>query len=215
MAQDVYTFGINFPFQDSIAGTYFGLTYQSKDEIRASLLHLLLTQKGTRYYDPDFGTEIYKYIFDPMDGETFENIREEVDTQVKKYIPNLDVTDIKVEPYTPEETDNQDKIKTIDFFNPKELVKDNIIRRRIATQPLDEVTPTEIPGFIISPFSGESFYNYVGQQFEDTDADNDESYTDIFKTPGPNTLDYTAKLTIVYTDINSPFGSKEFIIINI
>jgi phage baseplate assembly protein W len=215
MAQDVYTFGINFPFQDSIAGTYFGLTYQSKDEIRASLLHLLLTQKGTRYYDPDFGTEIYKYIFDPMDGETFENIREEVDTQVKKYIPNLDVTDIKVEPYTPEETDNQDKIKTIDFFNPKELVKDNIIRRRIATQPLDEVTPTEIPGFIISPFSGESFYNYVGQQFEDTDADNDESYTDIFKTPGPNTLDYTAKLTIVYTDNNSPFGSKEFIIINI
>ena len=114
-----------------------------------------------------------------------------------------------------EETDNQDKIKTIDFFNPKELVKDNIIRRRIATQPLDEVTPTEIPGFIISPFSGESFYNYVGQQFEDTDADNDESYTDIFKTPGPNTLDYTAKLTIVYTDNNSPFGSKEFIIINI
>ena len=215
MSQDVYTFGINFPFQDSIAGTYFGLTYQSKDEIRASLLHLLLTQKGTRYYDPDFGTEIYKYIFDPMDGETFENIREEVDTQVKKYIPNLDVTDIKVEPYTPEETDNQDKIKTIDFFNPKELVKDNIIRRRIATQPSDEVTPTEIPGFIISPFSGESFYNYVGQQFEDTDADNDESYTDIFKTPGPNTLDYTAKLTIVYTDNNSPFGSKEFIIINI
>ena len=86
MGQDVYTFGINFPFQHSVAGTYFGLTYQSKDEIRASLLHLLLTQKGTRYYDPDFGTEIYKYIFDPMDGETFENIREEVDTQVKGLI---------------------------------------------------------------------------------------------------------------------------------
>jgi len=215
MAQDVYTFGINFPLQESVAGTYFGLTYQSKDEIRASLLHLLLTQKGTRYYDPDFGTDIYKYIFDPMDGETFENIREEVDTQVKKYIPNLDITDIKVEPYTPEETDNQDKIKTIDFFSSEELVNNNIIRRRIATQPIDNVTPTEVPEFIISPFSGETFYNYVGQQFEDTQADDDESFTDIFKTPGPNTLDYTAKLTIVYSDNNSPFGSKEFIIINI
>lgn len=215
MAQDVYSFGINFPFQDSVAGTYFGLTYQSKDEIRASLLHLLLTQKGTRYYDPDFGTEIYKYIFDPMDGETFENIREEVDTQVKKYIPNLDITEIKVEPYTPEETDNQDKIKVVDFFSSEELVKDNIIRRRIATDPLDLITPTQVPTYVASPFSGETFYNYVGQQFEDTDELDEGSLTDIFKTPGANTLDYTAKLTIVYTDNNSPFGSKEFIIINI
>ena len=137
---------------------------------------------------------------------------------MKKYIPNLDITDIKVEPFTPEETDNQDKIKVIDFFSPEELVNDNIIRRRIATQPVDIITTpaTTVPEFIVSPFSSETFYNYVGQQFEDDSDDNDDdTYTDIFKTPGPNTLDYTAKLTIVYTDNNSPFGSKEFIIINI
>jgi len=211
---DVYRYGITFPLRDSINGTYFEQTYQSKDEIRASLLHLLLTQKGQRYYNVDFGTDIYKYIFDPMDGDTFENIREEVETQVKKYIPNLEISDIKVEPFTPEETDNQDKINSIDFFSPQELVNDSIIRRQLATNPTNYEPTQTVPEYIISPFSGEVFYNYVGQQFDETNV-NSESYTDIFRTPGPNTLEYTAKLTIVYSDTNSPFGSKEFLIINI
>lgn len=211
---DVYRYGITFPLRDSINGTYFEQTYQAKDEIRASLLHLLLTQKGQRYYNVDFGTDIYKYIFDPMDGDTFENIREEVETQVKKYIPNLEISDIKVEPFTPEETDNQDKINSIDYFSPQELVNDNIIRRQLATEPSNYADVQTVPEYIISPFSGEVFYNYVGQQFEESNLET-ENLTDIFKTPGPNTLEYTAKLTIVYSDTNSAFGSKEFLIINI
>ena len=37
-------------------------------KIRADLLHLILTRKGSRYYLPDFGTRIYEFIFEPMDG---------------------------------------------------------------------------------------------------------------------------------------------------
>jgi phage baseplate assembly protein W len=53
------TYGINFPFRDSSKGTYFSLSEESDEEIRSSLVHLLLTRKGTRYYLPDFGTRLY------------------------------------------------------------------------------------------------------------------------------------------------------------
>lgn len=205
MAQDVFTYGIQFPFTNSLTGTYFGLSYQTKDEIRGNLLHLLLTQKGTRYYDPDFGTDIYKHIFDILDGQTFEIIKEDVQTQVEKYIPNLQVTEIKIEPYVEEETDNQDI--TRDFFNPSELVNDNIIRRQIAT---DFAPSTKN---IVLPFSGEVVYDYVTNEFEETEIEG--ALNDVFRIAGPNTIDYTAKLTIIYVDNNSPFGSKEFVIINI
>jgi hypothetical protein len=39
--------------------------------------------------------------------------------------------------------------------------------------------------------------------------------SDIYKIPGKETQEYTAKLTIDYTDDNNSFGSREFIIINI
>ena len=37
-----------------------------KDAIRADLLHLLLTNKGERLYLPDFGSDLKKYIFEPI-----------------------------------------------------------------------------------------------------------------------------------------------------
>jgi phage baseplate assembly protein W len=39
--------------------------------------------------------------------------------------------------------------------------------------------------------------------------------SDIYRIPGANTEEYTAKLRIDYTNDNSGFGSREFIIINI
>ena len=39
--------------------------------------------------------------------------------------------------------------------------------------------------------------------------------SDIYRIPGRETQEYTAKLTIDYTDDNNAFGSREFIIINI
>ena len=65
-------------------------------EIRANLIHLLLTRKGTRYYLPDFGTRLYEYIFDQNDTVSFNLIEEEIREGVRKYIPNLDITSIDI-----------------------------------------------------------------------------------------------------------------------
>ena len=152
---DGRTYGISFPFRQSNVGDYLLLTQQSDEEIRTDLLHLILTRKGSRYYLPDFGTRIYEFIFEPLDGETFENIKSDIEEQVAIYIPNLLINSITIEPYT--ET--------------------------------DEVV-------------GQLDYELLGQ-------------ASIYKIPGANTAEYTAKLKIDYTDENKAFGSREFVIINI
>lgn len=96
---DGKTYGINFPFQDSKDGKYFSLSQTTDEEIRTDLLHLILTRKGSRYYLPDFGTRIYEFIFEPMDGTSFEAIKEDVKNSIEKYIPNLTVNNITLTPY--------------------------------------------------------------------------------------------------------------------
>ena len=92
------TYGIDFPFRDSLTGQYLSLTTSPEREVRANLIHLLLTKKGSRYFLPDFGTRIYEYIFEQNDVVTFNLIEEEIREGIKKFIPNLDVNSIKILP---------------------------------------------------------------------------------------------------------------------
>ena len=90
------TYGINFPFNESYVGKYLDISDSSEEEIRSNLVHLLLTKRGTRYYLPDFGTRLYEYIFEPLDGPTFAEIESEIRDSVLKYMPNLLLTSIKI-----------------------------------------------------------------------------------------------------------------------
>lgn len=90
------TYGIDFPFNESRKGYFLNMTETPEKEIRANLLHLILTRRGTRYYLPDFGTRLYEYIFEPNDSITFQIIEDEIRTTVKRYIPNLDITQIRI-----------------------------------------------------------------------------------------------------------------------
>lgn len=90
------TYGIDFPFRDSAAGKYLSMTTTPEREIRADLIHLLLTKKGSRYFLPDFGTRLYQFIFDQNDSVTFGLIEGEIRDSVAKYIPNLTITNIDV-----------------------------------------------------------------------------------------------------------------------
>jgi len=91
------TYGISFPFVDSFTGRYLDVTESTEGEIRGNLVHLLLTRKGTRYYLPNFGTRLYEYIFEPLDGPTFSEIESEIRDTIRDYMPNLQVTNITIE----------------------------------------------------------------------------------------------------------------------
>jgi phage baseplate assembly protein W len=89
-------YGIDFPFRNSLKGDFIKMTESPENEVRANLLHLLLTRKGSRYFLPDFGTRLYEYIFDQNDMISHSIIEDEIRESVKKYIPNLNVNSVIV-----------------------------------------------------------------------------------------------------------------------
>ena len=95
---DGITYGINFPFNDSYKGDYLELTETQKAEVKADLIHLLLTRKGSRYYLPTFGTRLYEFIFEPFDGLTFDAIESDIRDAIENFMPNLLVNQITIEP---------------------------------------------------------------------------------------------------------------------
>ena len=93
---DGKTYGINFPFRDSYDGKYLDLSTDSTQETSTDLIHLLLTRKGSRYFLPDFGTRLYEFIFEPLDGPTFSDIDAEIRDAVEEYIPGITIKNISI-----------------------------------------------------------------------------------------------------------------------
>jgi len=100
---DGITYGLNFPFRDSRKGDYLQLTEFESQEVKADLIHLLLTRKGTRYYLPEFGTRLYEFLFEPFDGLTFSAIESDIRDAVAMFMPNLLLNNITITPADPQE----------------------------------------------------------------------------------------------------------------
>jgi phage baseplate assembly protein W len=93
---DGITYGLTFPFRDSFDGKYLDLSDYNEQEIRSNLIHLLLSRKGSRYYLPDFGTRLYEFIFEPLDGPTFSDIESEIRESAEVYLPGITITKISI-----------------------------------------------------------------------------------------------------------------------
>jgi len=94
---------IDFPFRDSDEGHYFKLNDTNNSAIKSDLLHLLLTNKGERLYMPDFGSDLKKYIFEPNDNITHDQIKNNLNETINRYIPNLTIDSILFEKHEIEE----------------------------------------------------------------------------------------------------------------
>ena len=89
-------FGIKFPFQNSTQGFYFDLTKTTKESVKSNLLHQKKKKKGARLYKPDFGCDLYQYIFDPMDNQTFDLIKNEIVTAIQSNIQGINIDNIEM-----------------------------------------------------------------------------------------------------------------------
>ena len=89
------SYNINFPLNDDVStNTFFLMTKVTKTAFSSDLLVLLLTQIGERFYNPDYGCNLLKYIFEPNDSLTANDIEQEIKSTVSKYIPALTINSI-------------------------------------------------------------------------------------------------------------------------
>jgi len=83
---------INFPLNDDKEkNTFFKLTQTTKNALSANLTLLLLTAKGERYYMPDYGTNLRRFLFDPNDQTTQIDIEKDIKQTVSRFIPQLQI----------------------------------------------------------------------------------------------------------------------------
>ena len=87
------TIGVAFPLDDV---NLFSGTQTVKEQVKSNLLNLLLTTKGERVNQPNFGVGLKHLLFESdIDEEVIADI---LDQQIKTYIPEISILETKVEP---------------------------------------------------------------------------------------------------------------------
>lgn len=88
-------YGIKFPFtSNNLDGFFLDLNEEIKDKVASEIIHTVLTPKRSRIKNPDFGTDLIKYIYEPNDSMTWDKVKSDVTETVSRYVSNVQLTDI-------------------------------------------------------------------------------------------------------------------------
>lgn len=90
-------YGIKYPFtSNNEDGTYLDLNDTFAEGVKSQVLHVVFTPKGQKLRDPDFGTNLIRYIYSPSDTITFNDVKTELTTQINKYVPSVEFRDVSI-----------------------------------------------------------------------------------------------------------------------
>jgi phage baseplate assembly protein W len=89
------TIGISLPFN---APSAFRSTYSFKDQLKYNLVNFLLTNKGERILNPNFGTNIRRQLFNQIDEDIYENLITEISDSIILYFPDITIEKLDVVP---------------------------------------------------------------------------------------------------------------------
>jgi phage baseplate assembly protein W len=117
-------FGMSYPLTFGTDTKTFGQIMEYGITVKNNLRNLLLTQKGEKDMDQDFGTNLHGILFEYQvgDSELEAAINDTINQAVEKYMPGVIVNSLVVEP-----KDNHDGAVVVkidfqaDFSDPANL----------------------------------------------------------------------------------------------
>ena len=91
---DYKILGIGINKRSSVGGI-FAVNYTTLTQAKDNLKNLILTRKGERIMNPTFGCDIYKVLFEQMDGGLIESkIESTILDAVSDWLPYLSIDEI-------------------------------------------------------------------------------------------------------------------------
>ena len=72
----------------------FGATYTTVDQAHSNLINLLMTIKGERPMQPNFGTDLHKLLFEPNTQELRPKLEHTIKDAVKNWLPYIEISKI-------------------------------------------------------------------------------------------------------------------------
>tara|TARA_R110002012_G_scaffold58860_1_gene153163 strand:+ start:186 stop:587 length:402 start_codon:yes stop_codon:yes gene_type:complete len=81
--------GLDLPFEGD---KLFNVNYLTKDQVRANLLNLFLTDPGERLQNPSFGIGLRRLLFE--NDVSKEKLKSLIEDQVQIYIPDVNIINV-------------------------------------------------------------------------------------------------------------------------
>jgi phage baseplate assembly protein W len=66
------------------------------DVIISSWNNILLTPRKTHLHDPEYGSDLHKMVFEPIDDQTIDSIKIEIEDRIQQYDDRAIIDDIQV-----------------------------------------------------------------------------------------------------------------------
>jgi len=88
--------GVEVPFN---APGVFRSSYITKDAVKTNLINFFLTNAGERYLNPTFGGNLRAFIFEQISTNNLEGLKEEIQTQLGLYFPNVVISNLDILQY--------------------------------------------------------------------------------------------------------------------
>lgn len=86
--------GVSIPFNGPAV---FNSTYTTKEQVKYNIINYLLTNKGERIENPNFGSNLKKYVFEAIVDDNISAIRDLILDGMNKYIPEINILRIEIE----------------------------------------------------------------------------------------------------------------------
>jgi phage baseplate assembly protein W len=87
--------GVSIPFNQP---QVFTQTYTTSDQIKSNIINFILTSKGERVLNPNFGTDIKQQLFESLSPTTTDNISSLLKEELKINFPSVLINEILVIP---------------------------------------------------------------------------------------------------------------------
>jgi uncharacterized protein len=87
--------GLELPFARSRTGL-FGLTETTLEQAGHNIKNLLLTAKGERVMQPDFGSNLRSLLFEQQDENLNINIKEAIQEAMSTWLPYIDISNVNI-----------------------------------------------------------------------------------------------------------------------
>ena len=90
-------YGITLPVQRGNTG-YFSQAFNSFEQAKSNLRNLLLTRKGERIFQPNFGSGIHELLFEQSTNDLESRLQENITDSVNFWLPyiNIDTIDVNM-----------------------------------------------------------------------------------------------------------------------
>jgi phage baseplate assembly protein W len=91
---DIYV-GIRFPLDHSPEG-FFYKTKTIREQVKSNIRNLLLTEKGERVFQPNFGSNLKSLLFEQITPISLENVENDIRESLSTWLPYVNVNDLVV-----------------------------------------------------------------------------------------------------------------------